>query len=81
MRRKTKTMLATEEKIGQPLEEAIPEMVTEFGIVETSKSMGVSKATLSYWILKFGFTTRRVVTKPGERLVAVDKFGNERKIG
>ena len=68
MRRKTKKMIAVEEKFHQPLEKMLPEMVTEQGLSSTADELGVSKATLGYWLLKLGITVRRVALSPGESL-------------
>ena len=66
--RKTKKMVAVEEKFHQPLEKMLPEMVTEQGLSHTADELGVSKATLGYWLLKLGITVRRVALAPGESL-------------
>ena len=66
--RKTKKMLAVEERFRQPLEKILPEMVTEQGLSLTADELGVSKATLGYWLLKLGITVRRVALAPGESL-------------
>ncbi len=68
MVRKTKKMLRVEEKFNQPLEKLLPEMVTEQGQSATAEYLGVSKATLGYWLLKMGITVRRVALAPGETL-------------
>jgi len=66
--KKTKKMVAVEEKFSQPLEKILPEMVTEQGLSATADYLGVSKATLGYWLLKLGITVRRVALAPGESL-------------
>ena len=66
--RKTKKMVAVEEKFRQSLEKMLPEMVTEQGLSSTADELGVSKATLGYWLLKLGITVRRVALAPGESL-------------
>ena len=66
--RKTKKMMAVEEKFRQPLEEMLPEMVTEQGLTATADYLGVSKATLAYWLLKFRIDVRRVALAPGDTL-------------
>lgn len=67
-RKKTKKMLAVEERFHQPLEKLLPEMVTERGLSATAEHLGVSKATLGYWLLKLGINVRRVALAPGETL-------------
>ena len=66
--RKTKKMLAVEERLRQPLEKMLPEMVTEQGLTATADYLGVSKATLGYWLLKFRIDVRRVALAPGDSL-------------
>jgi len=66
--RKTKKMLVVEERFHQPLEKILPEMVTDQGLSVTADQLGVSKATLGYWLLKLGINVRRVALAPGETL-------------
>ena len=66
--RKTKKMLAVAERFSQPLEKMLPEMVTEQGLTATADYLGVSKATLGYWLLKFRIDVRRVALAPGDSL-------------
>lgn len=66
--KKTKKMIAVEEKFKRPLEEFLPEMMTEHGLSNTADILGVSKATLGYWLLKMGINMRRVALRPGETM-------------
>ncbi|MEX0762104.1 MAG: hypothetical protein WD208_09960 [Dehalococcoidia bacterium] len=66
--KKTTKMLDAERKIRRPLEKALPEMVNEMGLTGAAKRLGVSKATLSYWLLKLGIQMRRVALAPGETI-------------
>ena len=68
MARKTKLMLRVEEKYHRPLERLLPEMVNQKGLSATAQEMGVSKATLGYWLLKLGINVRRIALAPGETL-------------
>ena len=68
MIRKTKKMKAVEDRFNQPLERMLPEMITEQGLSSTAEQLGVSKATLGYWLLKLGINVRRVALAPGESL-------------
>ena len=52
----------------RPLESLLPEMVNERGLSSTADDLGVSKATLGYWLLKLGISVRRVALAPGETL-------------
>lgn len=66
--KKTTKMLEAERKLRRPLERALPELVNELGLTGASKRIGVSKATLSYWLLKLGIQMRRVALAPGETI-------------
>jgi peptide deformylase len=68
MNRKTKKMTAVEERFQQPLEKMLPELVTERGLSATAVQLGVSKATLGYWLLKLRIDVRRVALMPGETI-------------
>jgi hypothetical protein len=62
-------MIAVEERFRQPLEKMLPEMVTEQGLTATADYLGVSKATLAYWLLKFRIDVRRVALAPGDTML------------
>jgi hypothetical protein len=66
--KKTKKMVAVEERFQRPLEKMLPELVTEQGLTATADQLGVSKATLGYWLLKLGINVRRVALAPGESI-------------
>ncbi|MCH7713375.1 MAG: hypothetical protein IIC99_07110 [Chloroflexi bacterium] len=68
MARKTKLMQRVETEFQRPLERLLPEMVNEIGLSSTAEELGVSKATLGYWLLKLGINVRRVALAPGETL-------------
>ena len=68
MARKTKLMQRVEDEHQRPLEKLLPEMVNEIGLSATADTLGVSKATLGYWLLKLGISVRRVALAPGETL-------------
>ena len=65
---KTKLMQRVESDHQRPLERLLPELVNELGLSETASELGVSKATLGYWLLKLGINVRRVALAPGETL-------------
>ena len=68
MARKTKLMLRVEEEYQRSLDGLLPEMVNEKGLSVTAQELGVSKATMGYWLLKLGINVRRVALAPGETL-------------
>ncbi len=68
MAKKTKLMARVENEHQRPLERLLPEMVNEIGLSSTAEKLGVSKATLGYWLLKLGINVRRVALAPGETL-------------
>ena len=68
MVRKTKLMVKVEKQFQRPLDKLLPERVNEIGLSQTADELGVSKATLGYWLLKLGINVRRVALSPGETL-------------
>ena len=68
MARRTKLMQHVETKYQRPLERLLPEKVNELGLSATAEELGVSKATLGYWLLKMRIDVRRVALAPGETL-------------
>ena len=68
MARKTKLMQRVEKEFQRALERLLPEKVNEVGLSATADELGVSKATLGYWLLKLGISVRRVALAPGETL-------------
>ncbi len=66
--KKTKLMQRVENSYQRPLEKLLPELVNEKGLSDTASELGVSKATLGYWLLKLGINVRRVALAPGETL-------------
>ena len=68
MDRKTKLMQRVEKEFQRPLERLLPEKVNEIGLSSTAEELGVSKATLGYWLLKLGINVQRVALAPGETL-------------
>ena len=61
-------MQRVEKEHQRPLERLLPEMVNEIGLSSTAEELGVSKATLGYWLLKLSINVRRVALAPGETL-------------
>ena len=66
--KKTKLMRSVEEKYGQPLESLVPHLVNEMGMSRAATQLGVSPATLGYWMLKMGIQYRRVALADGETI-------------
>ena len=79
-RRKTKKMAAVEQNYGKPLEEMLPVMVTDYGLTATADEIGVSKATLGYWLLKLGIEVHRIALAPGET-VEIKRQGRRNQNG
>ncbi len=66
--RKTKLMRKVEDKHGRPLENLVPELVNQMGMSRAATALGVSPATLGYWMLKMGIQYRRVALAEGETI-------------
>lgn len=75
MARKTRLMLRVENDIGQTLEQALPERINRDGLSATADELGISKATLGYWLLKLGINVRRVAVSPGEEIRVIPREG------
>lgn len=73
MARKTKLMMRVEREFNRPLERLLPELVNDQGLTATADTLGVSKATLGYWMLKMGINVHRVAVAPGEVLEVVQR--------
>lgn len=71
MARKTRKMKEVEKEFQRPLEELVPELISEHGLSEAAEIMGLSKATLGFWELKLGYETRRVVVKINEEVPVI----------
>lgn len=61
-------MQTVERKYRRSLEDLLPEMVNEYGLSETAERLGLSKATLGYWLLKFQIRVERVALRPNEEI-------------
>lgn len=55
-------MRKAEEKLKRPLEEALPPMIRTLGIAGAADHLGVSKATIGFWLLKLGINIKRDAT-------------------
>jgi len=66
--RKTKLMRKVEAKFQRPLEKLLPDLVNQRGLSAAAAELGVSPATLGYWMLKLGIQYRRVALASGETI-------------
>ena len=66
--KKTKLMRSVEEQQGRPLENLVPDLVNQLGMSRAATQLGVSPATLGYWMLKMGIQYRRVALADGETI-------------
>ena len=62
-------MLRVEKQMGQPIENLLPQMINEHGVKETGRQLGVSTATVGYWMLKMGIEIRRIAVAPEEAVI------------
>ena len=68
--RRTKLMRQVEDKFQRPLETLVPELVNQHGLSHAADELGVSPATLGYWMLKMGIRYRRVALTADETIEA-----------
>lgn len=68
MAKKTNLMLRVEQREGQDLEQLLPPLLTELGLTDTARALGMNEATISYWMLKLGIKLQRVAMFPGETI-------------
>ncbi len=66
--KKSRLMLKVEEEYKRPLERLLPELVNEIGLSAAARQLGVSNATVGYWLLKMNIQIQRVAVSPGETL-------------
>ncbi len=71
MARKTKLMLRVEKEQGRPLVRLLPEMIHNLGLNGTAEELGVTRATLAYWLLKLGINVRGAALASGEKSLEV----------
>jgi transcriptional regulator with PAS, ATPase and Fis domain len=66
--RKTRLMQRVEQEQGRLLENLLPERINDVGLTDTAQELGISKATLGYWLLKMNIQVKRVALRPGESI-------------
>ena len=71
MSNKSKRMREVEAEFCQSLENLLPPMITSKGLTWTAKEIGVTKATLNYWLLALGIKVRRIALAPWEKVEIV----------
>jgi hypothetical protein len=61
-------MREVESKFQRPLEKLLPDLVNQHGLSHAANELGVSPATLGYWMLKLGIRYRRVAVTADETI-------------
>ncbi len=64
-------MLDAESRLERDLEEAIPLYINRDGMTKAAERIGVSKATLNYWMLKLGIRHQYIAVPPGQSVTLV----------
>lgn len=59
MKKTPKMFQVQRENGGELIETLVPRVVEEKGVTQAAKDLGISKATMSYWILKLGLSYER----------------------
>jgi hypothetical protein len=62
--RKTPLMRGVEKKYSEDLEVLLPQMYNEMGLPKMSQKLGIHKATIWYWFLKFGVSIKKHASIP-----------------
>lgn len=60
----TTKMRRVEATLGGTFPDVLPRLITERGLSKTAEHLGISKATLGYWLLKFRIQVHRVALGP-----------------
>ncbi len=66
--RMTRKMVLCQEKNSIDLARDLPALLNEKGLSRTAEQLGISKATLGYWLLKLGIEIRRIAVSAGDRV-------------
>jgi len=64
--KKSRKMQSIEISWGEPLEYLLPRLINETNQSGAADKIGISRATLTYWLLKLGVVVERVALAPGE---------------
>jgi len=64
--RRTRLIREVERRTGLPIKAAVRRTVQELGVAKGAQALGISKATLSYWLVALGLRVERVVLDVGE---------------
>ena len=73
LNRKTKQMLRVEAEQGERLEDLLPRLIDEHGMSRAAESIGISKSSLNYWLLKLGIRFERVAVGSGDTVTIIKK--------
>ena len=65
-KRKSAKMRQVEQERGRPIECLLANRVQEVGMSAASDELGISKASISYWLMKLDVTVERVALLPGD---------------
>ena len=71
VREKSLKMEEIEVRFDQELEVLLPDLVNEHGQGAAAKLLGVSRATIGMWLMRFGIKVHSVALRPGERIEIV----------
>lgn len=74
-KRKSKKMVEVEKRFGKQLEDMLPSLVTSEGLTQAAATLGLSKATVGYWLLRLGIQTVTVALGPGEKATVTNQGG------
>lgn len=77
VKKKTKTMLAIEEKIDQDLISYMVENIPKLGLSQTAIEIGVTSSRLNEWVLRFGLHKPPVMLRQGDSVTINRREGSK----
>ena len=78
--KKSRKMLAAEEKLGGELERTLAPLITEIGQSAAAERLNIATASMGYWLLRLGIDVHRVALGPGDSLLLRRADGTETEI-
>ena len=80
--RKTNLMRQAEKLIGEDVESYVRRQIADGDVhlQQLADDLDVSLSTLGYWMMRWHIWLAYVAVFPGDRVYAIDEYGNERLV-